>query len=77
MSGAAGLFVRSPVADYETRQVKSLEEAIAWVKRAPNHHAGDSEVEIRQVFEMEDFENPTVQAVQFENSNGPPAPTPL
>ena len=36
-------------------QVKSLEEAIGWVKRAPNPHAGDSEVEIRQVFEMEEF----------------------
>ena len=34
-------------------QVKSLEEAIEWVKRSP--HAGDCEVEIRQVFEMEDF----------------------
>ena len=36
-------------------QVKSLEEAIEWVKRAPNCSAGDYEVEIRQVFEMEDF----------------------
>jgi hypothetical protein len=37
-------------------QVKSLEEAIEWVKRAPNCNPGsDSEVEIRQVFEMEDF----------------------
>jgi hypothetical protein len=35
--------------------VKSLEEAIEWVKRAPNSHAADSEVEIRQVFEMEEF----------------------
>jgi hypothetical protein len=34
-------------------QVKSLEEAIEWVKRIPN--AGDSEVEIRQIFEMEEF----------------------
>jgi hypothetical protein len=36
-------------------QVKSLEEAIEWVKRGPNCGAGDYEVEIRQVFEMEDF----------------------
>src|SRR5665213_1925478 len=36
-------------------QVKSLEEAIEWVKRCPNPHNGDSEIEIRQVFEMEDF----------------------
>ena len=36
-------------------QVKSLEEAIEWVKRSPNSHAGEGEVEIRQVFEPEDF----------------------
>jgi hypothetical protein len=43
------------IAGFWIWQVKSLEEAIEWVKRAPNPHAGDSEVEIRQVFEMEDF----------------------
>jgi hypothetical protein len=44
------------IAGYSILQVKSLEEAIEWVKRAPNcNPAGDSEVEIRQVFEMEDF----------------------
>jgi hypothetical protein len=36
-------------------QVKSLEEAIEWVKRCPHPHSSDSEIEIRQVFEMEDF----------------------
>jgi hypothetical protein len=36
-------------------QVKSKEEAIEWVKRCPNSHEGKSEIEIRQVFEMEDF----------------------
>jgi hypothetical protein len=36
-------------------QVKSLEEAIEWVKRGPNCSAGDYEIEIRQVFEMEDL----------------------
>jgi len=41
------------IAGFWILQVKSLEEAIEWVKRSP--HAGDSEVEIRQVFEMEDF----------------------
>jgi hypothetical protein len=34
-------------------QVKSLEEAIEWVKRCPN--VGESDIEIRQVFEPEDF----------------------
>ena len=33
----------------------SLQEAIDWVKRCPNPMAGESEVEIRQVFEAEDF----------------------
>jgi len=37
-------------------QVKSLEEAIEWVKRSPNPFPGEeSEIEIRQVFEAEDF----------------------
>jgi hypothetical protein len=35
--------------------VKSLEEAIEWVKRCPNPMLGDSEIEIRQIFEAEDF----------------------
>ena len=43
------------VAGFWIWQVKSLEEAIEWVKRCPNPHGGDSEIEIRQVFEMEDF----------------------
>jgi hypothetical protein len=36
-------------------QLKSLEEAIEWVKRSPNGQEGEGEVEIRQVFEPEDF----------------------
>ena len=32
-----------------------MEEAIEWVKRCPNPHEGESEIEIRQVFEAEDF----------------------
>ena len=43
------------IAGFSILQVKSLEEAIEWVKRCPNPHAGDSEIEIRQVFEMEEF----------------------
>ena len=43
------------IAGFWLWQVKSLEEAIEWVKRCPNPHAGDSEIEVRQVFEMEDF----------------------
>ena len=36
-------------------QVKSKEEAIDWLKRCPNPLPGESEIEIRQVFEAEDF----------------------
>ena len=43
------------VGGYWMIQVKSKEEAIEWVKRCPNPHQGDSEIEIRQVFEMADF----------------------
>lgn len=44
------------IAGFSILQVNSLEEAIEWVKRAPNCNPdGDSEVEIRQIFEMEDF----------------------
>src|ERR1700722_15675595 len=43
------------VAGFWLWQVKSLEEAIEWVKRCPNAAVGESEIEIRQVFEMEEF----------------------
>jgi len=44
------------VAGFWIFQVNSKEEAIEWVKRAPNPHPGtETEVEIRQVFEAEDF----------------------
>jgi len=43
------------VAGYWIIQVKSREEAIEWMKRCPNPHEEDGEIEIRQVFEMEDF----------------------
>jgi hypothetical protein len=43
------------IAGFWLWQVKSLEEAIEWVKRCPNPHDEDTEIEIRQVFELEDF----------------------
>jgi hypothetical protein len=43
------------IAGFWLIQVKSREEAIEWVKRCPNPMEGESEVEIRQVFEAEDF----------------------
>jgi hypothetical protein len=50
-----GPFVESKelIASFWFWQVKSLEEAIEWVKRCPNE--GETDVEIRQVFEPEDF----------------------
>lgn len=43
------------VAGYWIIQVNSKQEAIEWIKRCPNPHEGESEIEIRQVFELEDF----------------------
>jgi hypothetical protein len=43
------------IAGYWVWQVKSMEEAIEWVKRCPNPHNEDGDVEIRQLFEMDDF----------------------
>jgi hypothetical protein len=43
------------IAGFWLFQVKSKEEAIEWVKRCPNPMEGDSEIEIRQLFEAEDF----------------------
>jgi hypothetical protein len=44
------------VAGFWIFQVKSKEEAIEWVKRAPNPMPGtESEIEIRQIFEADDF----------------------
>jgi len=46
------------IAGFWLWQVKSKEEAIEWVKRCPNPMPGtEAEIEIRQVFEMEDFGN--------------------
>jgi hypothetical protein len=43
------------IAGFWLWQVRSMDEAIEWVKRCPNPHPGESEIEIRQVFEAEDF----------------------
>ena len=43
------------IAGFWIWKVKSIEEAVEWVKRCPNPHAGDSDIEIRQIFETEDF----------------------
>jgi len=43
------------IAGFWLWEVKSMEEAVEWVKRCPNPMGGESEIEIRQVFEAEDF----------------------
>ena len=46
---------RERVAGFWLWQVRSLDEAIEWVKRCPNPMPGPSEIEIRPLHEMEDF----------------------
>lgn len=43
------------IAGYWLMQVDSLEEAVDWMKRCPNPHDEPGEIEIRQIFEAEDF----------------------
>jgi hypothetical protein len=43
------------IAGYWLWQVKSMDEALEWVKRCPNPMESDSDIEIRPVFEAEDF----------------------
>ncbi|WP_434115778.1 YciI family protein [Paraburkholderia caffeinilytica] len=43
------------VAGFWLWQVKSIEEAVEWVKRCPNPMIGDSEIEIRPLFDVDDF----------------------
>ena len=46
------------VSGYWIWNCRSLEEAISWVKRAPNPMPESSDIEIRQLYEMEDFAPP-------------------
>ena len=60
---------RELVAGYWIWQVKDMAEAVEWVKRCPNPMLGPSEIEIRPVFEMEDFgETMTEQAAKAAES---------
>ena len=43
------------IAGYTIIQVKSREEALEWTKRYPNPYLTDGEIEVRQLFELEDF----------------------
>jgi hypothetical protein len=43
------------IAGFWLWQVRSMEEAVEWVKRCPSPHEGEAEIEIRPIFEAEDF----------------------
>ena len=43
------------VAGYTIIQARSAEEALEWAKRMPNPHREDGQIELRQLFELEDF----------------------
>jgi hypothetical protein len=57
------------VAGFWLWKVKSMDEAVEWVKRCPNPMPGDSEIEIRPVYETEDFAaaDPTGELRKQEN----------
>ena len=61
---------RELVAGYWIWQVKDMAEAVEWVKRCPNPMLGPSEIEIRPVYEMEDFgEALTPEAAAIHEAN--------
>jgi len=63
------------VAGFWLWEVHSIEEAVEWVKRCPNPMLTDSDIEIRPVFEAEDFgENltPEVKAQEEQLRSRPP-----
>jgi hypothetical protein len=72
-SGATRTVVDGPfsetkelIAGYWLWEVKSMEEAVEWVKRCPNPMPGESEIEIRQVFETTDFPEATPEILAKE-----------
>jgi hypothetical protein len=59
---------RELVAGYWVWEVKDMEEALAWAKKCPNPMPGPSELELRPVYGMEDFEeNMTPEVAEIHN----------
>jgi hypothetical protein len=56
------------VAGFWLWQVRSMDEAIEWVRRCPNPHAGESEIEIRPVFEAADFGDAMTPEIEARNA---------
>lgn len=54
------------VAGYWLWQVRSMEEAIEWVKRCPNPMPSESEIEIRRIFDPEDFTEASPEILEKE-----------
>lgn len=65
------------IAGYTLIQVDSREEAMAWARRFPNPSLdrGEAEIEVRQLFELEDFvQGPAIEAMRgVANPGGPTA----
>lgn len=58
------------VAGYWIWQVKDMEDAVAWARRCPNPMPGPSELEIRPLYEMEDFADAlSPEAAEIHGSN--------
>ncbi len=55
---------RELVAGFWLWEVKDMDEAVAWVKRCPNPMPGPSEIEIRPLYEMSDFEETLTPEVE-------------
>src|SRR5262245_57871852 len=58
---------RELVAGYTLIRVKSKEEAMDWVSRFPNPHLGEGEIEVRQLYELEDFGGPSETVDRFRD----------
>jgi hypothetical protein len=56
------------IAGYWIWECKSLAEAIEWVKKCPNPMEGESNIEIRQFFEMEDFGDAATPEVREQDA---------
>jgi len=57
------------IAGYWIWQVKSLQDAIDWVKKCPNPMRTDSDIEIRQIYSAEDFGEAYTPELQARDDN--------
>ena len=55
------------IAGFWLWQVRSMDEAIEWARRCPNPHPGECEIEIRPVFEAEDFGDALTPETRAQN----------